>query len=80
MLYSIDLASADQQKAAGPQQDHDEENDEEVAMATEDHEEELHAAEVQKLKPEQVDSTKASQKGVYTSSSSSPLDLLNLYS
>ncbi|XP_018558945.1 midasin [Lates calcarifer] len=35
-----------------------------VAMETEDQEEDLQAAEVQELKPEQLDSTKASQKGV----------------
>ncbi|XP_023122208.2 midasin [Amphiprion ocellaris] len=62
---TYDVASADQQKAAGPQQDQDEDqNDEDVAMETENQEEELQAAEVQELKPEQLDSSKASQKGV----------------
>uniref|UniRef100_A0A3Q1FB83 Midasin AAA ATPase 1 n=1 Tax=Acanthochromis polyacanthus TaxID=80966 RepID=A0A3Q1FB83_9TELE len=62
---TYDVASADQQKAAGPQQDQDEEqNEEDVAMETENQEEELQAAEVQELKPEQLDSSKASQKGV----------------
>uniref|UniRef100_A0AAQ5XCQ8 Midasin n=1 Tax=Amphiprion ocellaris TaxID=80972 RepID=A0AAQ5XCQ8_AMPOC len=61
---TYDVASADQQKAAGPQQDQDEDqNDEDVAMETENQEEELQAAEVQELKPEQLDSSKASQKG-----------------
>ncbi|XP_062266826.1 midasin [Platichthys flesus] len=60
---TYDVASADQQKAAGPQQDHDQ-KDEDVAMETEDQEEDLRAADVQELKPEQLDSTKASQKGV----------------
>lgn len=70
------MASADQQKAAGPQQDHDDENDEDVAMATENQEEDIHATEIQGLKPEQLDHTKTSQKGVNTSSScSSPVDL-----
>lgn len=59
-----DVASADQQKAAGPQQDQDEDqNDEDVAMETENEEEDLQAAEVQELKPEQLDSNKASKKG-----------------
>uniref|UniRef100_A0A3Q3NKD3 Midasin n=1 Tax=Labrus bergylta TaxID=56723 RepID=A0A3Q3NKD3_9LABR len=56
------VASADQQKAAGPQQDQDEEqNEEDVAMETENQEEDLQAAEVQELKPEQLDSSKASK-------------------
>lgn len=54
-----DVASADQQKAAGPHQD--DQNDEDVAMETDKPEEDLQAA--QELKPEQLDSTKASQKG-----------------
>lgn len=59
-----DVASADQQKAAGPQQDQDEEQaDEDVAMETENQDEDLEAAEVQDLKPEQLDSSKASQTG-----------------
>lgn len=64
ILLFPDVASADQQKAAGPQQDQDEDqNDEDVAMETESQEEDLQAAEIQELKPEQLDSTKASQKG-----------------
>ncbi|XP_031717305.1 midasin isoform X1 [Anarrhichthys ocellatus] len=61
---TYDVASADQQKAAGPHQDQDDQNDEDVAMETEKQEEDLQAAEVQELKPEQLDSTKASQKGI----------------
>ncbi|TMS12010.1 hypothetical protein E3U43_016968 [Larimichthys crocea] len=62
---TYDVASADQQKAAGPQQDQDEDqNDEDVAMETENQEEDLEAAEVQELKPKQLDSTKTSQKGM----------------
>ncbi|XP_044025553.1 midasin [Siniperca chuatsi] len=62
---TYDVASADQQKAAGPQQHQDEDwNDDDVAMETEDQEEDLQAAEIQELKPEQLDSTKASQKCV----------------
>ncbi|XP_071334594.1 midasin isoform X2 [Trachinotus anak] len=61
---TYDVASADQQKAAGAPQDQDEDqNDEDVAMETDDQEEDLQAAEVQELKPEQLDSTKASRKG-----------------
>ena len=62
ILLFPDVASADQQKAAGPQQDQDE-DDEDAAMETESQEEDLQAAEVQELKPEQLDSIKASQKG-----------------
>ncbi|CAK6975580.1 Hypothetical predicted protein [Scomber scombrus] len=62
---TYDVASADQQKAAGPQQNQDEDqNDEDVAMETEDKEEDLQAAEVKELKPEQLDSTRNSQRGV----------------
>ncbi|XP_041660686.1 midasin isoform X2 [Cheilinus undulatus] len=61
---TYDVASADQQKAAGPQKDQDEDqNEEDVAMETENQEEDLQAAEVQELKPEQLDSTKASKTG-----------------
>ncbi|XP_035472852.1 midasin isoform X2 [Scophthalmus maximus] len=60
---TYDVASADQQKAAGTKQDEDQ-DDEDVAMETEDQQEDLQAAEVQELKPEQLDSSKASQKGV----------------
>ncbi|XP_069561962.1 midasin [Brachyistius frenatus] len=60
---TYDVANADQQKAAGPQQD-TEDDQKDVAMETEDQEEQLQAAEVQELKPEQLDSSKLSQKGV----------------
>ncbi|XP_032398227.1 midasin [Etheostoma spectabile] len=61
---TYDVASADQQKAAGPHQDQEEDqNDEDIAMETEKQEEELQVAEVQELKPEQLDS-KASHTGV----------------
>lgn len=56
------MASADQQNAAGPEQQEDQ-KDEDVAMETEDQDEELHAAEIDEMKPEQLDSTKASRKG-----------------
>uniref|UniRef100_A0A8C9XGE6 Midasin AAA ATPase 1 n=1 Tax=Sander lucioperca TaxID=283035 RepID=A0A8C9XGE6_SANLU len=62
---TYDVASADQQKAAGPHQDQEEDqNDEDVAMEMEKQEEELQAAEVQELKPEQLDTAKASHTGV----------------
>ncbi|XP_034555077.1 midasin [Notolabrus celidotus] len=60
---TYDVASADQQKAAGPQQDQEDQNEEDVAMETENQEENLQPAEVQDLKPEQLDSTKASKTG-----------------
>lgn len=59
---SADVASADQQNAAGPEQQEDQ-KDEDVAMETEDQDEDLHAAEIDEMKPEQLDSTKASRKG-----------------
>uniref|UniRef100_A0A3P8WSX5 Midasin n=1 Tax=Cynoglossus semilaevis TaxID=244447 RepID=A0A3P8WSX5_CYNSE len=59
---TYDVASADQQNAAGPEQQEDQ-KDEDVAMDTEDQDEELHAAEIDEMKPEQLDSTKASRKG-----------------
>ncbi|KAM3861280.1 midasin [Diretmus argenteus] len=58
-----DVASADQQKAAGPQQDQDQ-DEEDVAMETEEQKEDLRAVEGQELKPEQLDATRASQKGL----------------
>lgn len=60
---TYDVASADQQKPAGAPQDSDQ-DEEDVAMDTEDQEEDLRAAEAQELKPEQLDSTKGSQKGL----------------
>ncbi|XP_039980712.1 midasin isoform X5 [Xiphias gladius] len=62
---TYDVASADQQKAERAQQDQDyDQKIEDVAMETEDQEDDLQAAEVQELKPEQLDSTKAAQKVV----------------
>ncbi|XP_056150027.1 midasin [Lampris incognitus] len=60
---TYDVASADQQKQAGQQQDQIQDEDD-VAMDTEEQEEDLKAVEAQELKPEQLDSTKASQKGL----------------
>ncbi|KAM9782721.1 LOW QUALITY PROTEIN: midasin [Neosynchiropus ocellatus] len=57
---TYDVASAQQQKAAGHQEDQE---DEDVAMETEE-QEELRAAEVQELKPEQLDSNKSSRRGL----------------
>ncbi|KAF3702507.1 Midasin Dynein-related AAA-ATPase MDN1 MIDAS-containing protein [Channa argus] len=62
---TYDVASADQQKATGAQQEHDEDQiDEDIAMETDEQEDNLRATEIQELKPELMDSTKASQKGV----------------
>lgn len=48
----------------GPQKNPNEDQEEEdVAMETEQPEEELKAAEVQELKPEQLDSSRSSRKG-----------------
>uniref|UniRef100_A0A3B3CZB6 Midasin n=1 Tax=Oryzias melastigma TaxID=30732 RepID=A0A3B3CZB6_ORYME len=58
------VASLEQQKAMGPQKNPNEDQEEEdVAMETEQPEEELKAAEVQELKPEQLDSSRSSRKG-----------------
>ncbi|KAM6915471.1 midasin [Xenentodon cancila] len=61
---TYDVANQDQQKAAEPQKEQNEEQNDDVAMETEEQEEELHAAEVQELKPEQLDSSKSTKKGV----------------
>ncbi|XP_061756335.1 midasin isoform X2 [Nerophis ophidion] len=61
---TYDVASADQQKAAGPQQDKVEDQDEDVLMETEHQDEDLQAAEVQELKHEKLDPTNATQKGI----------------
>lgn len=59
-----DVVSTDQHKAAGPQKDQDDEkNSEDVAMETENKEEDLETAEVQELKPDQLDSRKLLHKG-----------------
>ncbi|XP_028296182.1 midasin isoform X2 [Gouania willdenowi] len=60
---TYDVANAEQQKAAGPHQDQDEDHNDDVAMETEK-EEELQAAKTQELKPESLDTPKASLKGV----------------
>ncbi|KAM9355690.1 midasin [Pholidichthys leucotaenia] len=61
---TYDAASTDQQKAAGPQQDQDDDlNDEDVAMETDEPEEELKASKDQELTSAQMDSSKTSQKG-----------------
>uniref|UniRef100_A0A3P9MDK6 Midasin n=1 Tax=Oryzias latipes TaxID=8090 RepID=A0A3P9MDK6_ORYLA len=57
------VASLEQQKAMGPQKNlNEDQEDEDVAMETEQPEEELKAAEVQELKPEQLDSSRSSQR------------------
>ncbi|XP_038145137.1 midasin isoform X1 [Cyprinodon tularosa] len=59
---TYDVASAEQEKAAGPQRDQEEEED--VAMETEDQEEQLKSADVEELKPDHLEAAKFSQKGV----------------
>lgn len=60
-----DAVSAEQQQAVGPQQDQDENkaDDDDVSMEMENQEEDLEATEIQELKSEQLDSSKASQQG-----------------
>ncbi|XP_054617732.1 midasin isoform X2 [Dunckerocampus dactyliophorus] len=61
---TYDVANADQQKAEGSQQPQAEDQDaDDVAMETDHQDEDFQAAEVQELKHEQLDPTKASQKG-----------------
>ncbi|KAK6297294.1 hypothetical protein J4Q44_G00318770 [Coregonus suidteri] len=60
---TFDVASADQQKPAGAPQEEVQE-DEDIAMDTEEQEENLQAVEAQELKPEQLESNRASQKGL----------------
>lgn len=67
---TYDVATADQQRAAGPRPDQAEEQNEDVAMETEDQDEDVEAAEVEELKPQQLDAAKLCQKGFTTSSSS----------
>jgi len=63
-----DVASAEQQKPAAPQQDQDPDREEDdIAMDTEEQEEQLKASEDQELKPEKLDSTRTSKKGVASS-------------
>ncbi|XP_007570662.1 midasin isoform X2 [Poecilia formosa] len=61
---TFDVASAEQQKATGPLKDQDEDGNDDVAMETEDQEEQLQSADVEELKPEQLETSKFSQKGV----------------
>uniref|UniRef100_A0AAZ3S0A1 Midasin n=1 Tax=Oncorhynchus tshawytscha TaxID=74940 RepID=A0AAZ3S0A1_ONCTS len=56
---TYDVASADQQKPAGAPQEEDQE-DEDIAMDTEEQEEDLQAVEAQELKPEKLESNRAS--------------------
>lgn len=58
---TYDVATAEQQKAAGQQQDQG--PDEEVAMETEQPEEELQSADVPTLNPDEQDTTKNTHKG-----------------
>ncbi|KAM9704373.1 midasin [Menidia menidia] len=65
---TYDVASAEQQKAEGPQRDQqDGRSEEEVAMETEEPEEALPAAEVQEVKPERLEALKSSHKGADSS-------------
>ncbi|KAM4713456.1 midasin isoform 2-T2 [Anableps anableps] len=61
---TYDVASAEQQKAAGPLKDQDEDENDDVAMDTEDQEEQLQSSNVEELKPDQLETSKFSQKGV----------------
>lgn len=63
------MASAEQESTAGPRGQDEDDKEEDLSMETEDQEVDLQAAEVQELKPEQLDSSKASQTGVKFSSS-----------
>lgn len=65
----LDVASAEQESTAGPRGQDEDDKEEDLSMETEDQEVDLQAAEVQELKPEQLDSSKASQTGVKFSSS-----------
>uniref|UniRef100_A0A3Q4BJ07 Midasin n=1 Tax=Mola mola TaxID=94237 RepID=A0A3Q4BJ07_MOLML len=66
---TYDAVSAEQQQAVGSQQDQDENkaDDDDVSMEMENQEEDLEATEIQELKSEQLDSSKASQQGVDSS-------------
>ncbi|XP_042084236.1 midasin isoform X2 [Haplochromis burtoni] len=61
---TYDVASAEQESTAGPRGQDEDDKEEDLSMETEDQEVDLQAAEVQELKPEQLDSSKASQTGV----------------
>lgn len=59
-FFWVDVASAEQQKAAGTKLGHNEEHD---AMETEDNDESLQASEVQELKPDPLESSTSAQTG-----------------
>ncbi|KAL2081973.1 hypothetical protein ACEWY4_021791 [Coilia grayii] len=59
---TYDVASAEQQRPAGAQPKQEE--DEDIAMDTEEQDNDLQAVEAQELKPEQLDSAKPRRKGV----------------
>lgn len=59
---TYDVASAEQQRAAG--QDKDQEQNDEVSMEMEEKEEELQSAEVQTLNPDQLDTSNTNKKGM----------------
>ncbi|KAJ8409756.1 hypothetical protein AAFF_G00218150 [Aldrovandia affinis] len=62
---TYDAASADQQRPAGAERKEDEEEEGDVAMDTQDQEEDdLQAVDAQELKPEQIDSGKSKKKGL----------------
>uniref|UniRef100_A0A3Q4MRM4 Midasin n=1 Tax=Neolamprologus brichardi TaxID=32507 RepID=A0A3Q4MRM4_NEOBR len=58
---TYDVASTEQESTAGPRGQDEDDKEEDLSMETEDQEVDLQAAEVQELKPEQLDSSKASQ-------------------
>ncbi|XP_018599206.2 midasin isoform X2 [Scleropages formosus] len=64
---TYDVASADQQKPNGAQQQTEKDEEEDVSMDTEEPEEDLQMVDTQELKPEKLDTTKASQKGLESS-------------
>ncbi|KAL4649045.1 midasin isoform X1 [Arapaima gigas] len=61
---AYDVASADQQKPAGAQEEIEKEKEEDVTVETEEQEEDLQMVDTQELKPEKLDTTKPSQKGL----------------
>ncbi|XP_028997386.1 midasin [Betta splendens] len=69
---TYDMASADQQKAAGTQLGHNEENEEDIAMETANQDENLQASEVQELKSDQFESSNSLQKDVASGETEMP--------
>lgn len=61
---SADVASAEQQRPAGAQPKQEQE-DEDIAMETEEQENDLQNVEAKELKPEQMDSAKPRRKGIW---------------